>query len=280
MSSATESKGVTRQQVASLLTNVKMTGRKLPTRMVDSGLEGVGKTSFPVGASNPLFLMSRGETGLETLIDSGQVGEVPHLPQIESWNEFLAIIESLIESNHEYKTLVLDAANGFEQLLYEHVCETEFGGKWGKDGFASFHQGYSVSSSYWEAMLNRLDVLREKKQMGIILLAHAKVATFKNPSADDYDRFTPDIHRHQWGLLHRWSDIILFFDYLTVISDDGGKKKGKGGTQRIAHCERRASWDAKNRHGLPENFSLGSTPGEGWANFINALTNKGKTDAR
>jgi hypothetical protein len=116
--------------------------------------------------------------------------------------------------------------------------------------------------------------------MGIILLAHAKVTTFKNPSADDYDRFQPDIHRHQWGLLHRWSDIILFLDWVTVITDDGGKKKAKGGTQRIAHCERRASWDAKNRHGLPETFSLGSTPAEGWTNFINALANKGKTDAR
>ena len=59
MSSATESKGVTRQQVASLLTNVKMTGRKLTSRMVVYGVEGVGKTSFPEGASNPHFLRSR-----------------------------------------------------------------------------------------------------------------------------------------------------------------------------------------------------------------------------
>ena len=93
MSSATESKGVTREEVTNLLNSVKMTGRNLPSRMVVYGPEGVGKTSYPVWATNPQFLMSRGETGLEALIDSGQVGEVPHLPQIESWTDFLAIIE-------------------------------------------------------------------------------------------------------------------------------------------------------------------------------------------
>lgn len=269
MSTATQP--VTRQQVTDLLKTVKMTGRQLPSRVVVYGVEGSGKTSFPSSAPSPLYLMSRGETGLETLIDAGQLGDVPHLPQFESWLEFLTCIDQLTEQTHEYKTLVIDAANGFEHLLYEYVCETEFGGNWGQKGFASFGQGYSISASHWEAMLAKLDVLRETKKMGIILLAHAKIATFKNPAGEDYDRFTPDIHRHQWGLLHKWSDIVLFFDFVTAIDTDGSRAKGKGGTQRIAHCERRASWDAKNRHGMPETFSLGTSPQEAWANFLTAL---------
>jgi hypothetical protein len=266
---------VTREQVVDLLQGVKMTGRKLPSRMVVYGVEGSGKTSFQAFSQSPLYLMSRGETGLETLIDSGQLGEVPHLPQIHTWPDFIAILDQLLSSEHGYKTLVIDAANGFEQLLYEWICEKDFKGDWGPKGFASYAQGYAISSTHWEGMLTTLDRLREKKGMAIILLAHAKIATFKNPAGEDYDRFTPAIHKSQSGLLFKWCDLCLFFDFVTAIHDgDGNKGKARGGTQRIAHCERRAAWDAKNRHGLPETFSLGSSPKEGWANFITAIKTK------
>ena len=70
-----------------LLAKIQTTGRNLRPRMVLYGGEGEGKTSLAAQAPKPVFLMSQGETGLETLIASGQLGEVPHLPQIESLTE-------------------------------------------------------------------------------------------------------------------------------------------------------------------------------------------------
>jgi hypothetical protein len=53
------------------LADIKATGAGLPNRCILHGVEGVGKTSFGCCAPKPVFLMTRGETGLITLVDSG-----------------------------------------------------------------------------------------------------------------------------------------------------------------------------------------------------------------
>jgi hypothetical protein len=259
------------------LSDTVTTGNKLPSRAVVHGVEGVGKTSFAAAAPNPYFLMARGETGLETLIDAKRIGEVPHAPEIQTWNEMLDMIEALRTETHYYKTLVLDAAPGFERLCHEHVCETMFGGKWGKDGFISYMQGYDASLTPWREMLSRLDTLRSEKKMAIIMICHTKVTTFKNPEGADYDRYQPDLHHKTWSLTHRWADIVLFANFYTMIAEETtptkgpSRGKGRGGTERIMFAERTAAFDAKNRHGLPTEMSMGESGKEAWNNFIQAM---------
>jgi len=257
-------------------------GNKLPSRVVLHGVEGVGKTSFAASAPKPYVLMARGETGLETLIDSGRVSETPHAPEIESWDETRDIIESLHKEDHPYRTLVLDTLNGFERLCHEHVCETMFGGKWGRDGFTAYMQGYDASLTPWREFLSSLDALRAERKMAIIALCHTKVSTFKNPEGADYDRYQPDIHHKSWALTHRWADIVLFANFYTVIADEQtsgkgpSKGKGRGGSERVMFAERTAAFDAKNRHGLPSEVSMGATGAEAWANFLEAMKGGGK----
>jgi hypothetical protein len=112
--------------------------------------------------------------------------------------------------------------------------------------------------------------------MSIILLCHTKVKQFKNPMGADYDRFQPDMNDKTWSLSHKWSDVVLFgnFDISVVgrggneVSDPSKKGKGMGGKQRMMYTVRDAAYDAKNRLGLAEEISMGSTPAEGWKNFI------------
>src|SRR5690606_17557166 len=82
------------------LSDTVTSGNKLPSRVVLHGVEGIGKTSFAAAAPNPYFLMARGETGLETLIDAGQVKEIPHAPELQTWNEVLDIVEALRTEDH------------------------------------------------------------------------------------------------------------------------------------------------------------------------------------
>jgi len=245
--------------------------------MVLHGVEGIGKTSFAASAPHPYFLMARGETGLETLIDANRIGEIPHAPELQTWNETFDVIEALKNEKHDYKTVVLDAAPGFERLCHEHVCDTMFGGKWGKDGFASYMQGYEASLTPWRELLNSLDALRSERKMAVIVLCHTKVTLFRNPEAADFDRYQPDLHHKTWSLTHRWADIVLFANFYTVIADEtsGGKGpskgKGRGGTERLMFAERTAAFDAKNRHGLPSELSMGNSGTEAWTNFLSAM---------
>jgi len=238
------------------------------------GVAGVGKTSFAACAPGAVFLMSPGETGLETLIDSGRLGEVSHFPEIKSWNDLLSAVDQLTTEEHAFRTVVLDTLNGFERLCHEFVCNREFNGEWGKKGFESYNAGYNVSISEWKVFLSALDRLRETKKMGIICLCHTKVKPFRNPEGADYDRYQPTLHDKTWDLTFGWADIVLFANYYTTVeqTDPSGKRgKGSGGQQRIAYTERTAAYDAKNRHGLPEEIDMGDSHSDSWKNFAAAM---------
>lgn len=241
------------------------------------GVEGIGKTSFAASAPKPIVLMAKGETGLETLIDSGQANETAHLPEIQTWSEFRDALESIRTEPHDYKTLVLDTLNGFERLCHEHVCATLFNNDWGPQGFASYAKGYDGSMPDLRMMLSTLDAIRSERKMSILALCHTKVETFKNPEGADYDRYQPELHKFSWGLIRKWADIILFANFYTLVTNEVAPKKGSpkgkgsGGTERLMFAERTAAYDAKNRHGLPAELSMGSSGTEAWGNFISAM---------
>lgn len=256
---------------ADFLSRVKSAGNKSPNRVVFHGVEGLGKTSFAAQAPAPIFLMARGETGLETLIDANQLPETPHFPELQDWRSTLESLEALRTQEHPYKTIVLDTMNGFERLCHEFICDTHFGGDWGEKGFSGYMRGYEVALPEWRSFLSLLDRIREERRCSILCLAHTKVKTFKNPEGPDYDRYTVDMHDKTWGLTHKWADMVLFGTFYTTVEKEGGRSKGKGGQQRVAYTTRHASYDAKHRHGLPEEIDLGDSPAEAWSNFVKAL---------
>ena len=252
---------------------IQKVGSKSPDRIGLHSVEGFGKTSFAAQAPSPLFLMARGETGLLTLIKNGQLPETPYVPEFQNWTTFLQALDALRTQEHPYKTLVIDAAGGFERLCHEHVCEVSFRGDWTESGFASYGKGADVSIPEWISMLSILDKIREEKRVGIILLAHTKVKTFKNPEGPDYDRYMVDMNEKTWGVTHKWLDLVLFGNFITEVVKEKGtnRAKGKGGSDRILYTTRSAAYDAKNRHGLPDEIECGNSAAEAWTNFVAAM---------
>lgn len=253
------------------VSDIQTKGKNLPSRFILHGTEGIGKTSFAAQAPAPIFLMARGETGLETLIDSGRLPDVPHWPEIQSWSDLLGAIEALTTEEHGYKTLVIDTLNGCERLCHEMVCNRDFGGDWGKSGFTSYMTGFEVSLAPWREFLVALDSLREKRRMSVLALCHTKVVSFKNPEGADYDRYAPDMHQKTWSLTHKWADGVLFANFEVFVDEKGARAKGKGGNVRMIYTERTAAYDAKNRHGLPTEISMGTSSQESWDNFKKAI---------
>ncbi len=248
------------------LSDITSKGPNMPIRMVFHGVEGFGKTSFGAMFPAPIFLQARGETGLEALIDAGQLPETPHFPETNTWQEMLGQIQVLTTEKHEYKTLVIDTLNGFERLCHEHVCQRDYRGDWGETGFTSYHKGFLVALGDWRMLISALDNIRKQRNMRIICLCHTAVCKFSNPDGTDYDRYEPELHKKTWGLTHKWADMVLFGNYVTVVDKKDGK--GKGGTARMLYAQRSAAWDAKNRHGLPPAIKIGNTPKAAYDTFI------------
>lgn len=242
-----------------------------PPAIVVPAVEGWGKTSMAAHSPDPVILMARGEAGYITLYNAGRVPRVPYV-ECNTFDETLAAIDGLIADPQGRKTLCLDALGGFERLCHEKVCAREFGGQWGEKGFNSFQRGYDTSISDWLMLLARLDKLRATTKMTVLILSHVKVETFKNPAGPDFDRYAADVHRKTWAVTSKWSDAVLFGNFLTVVKESKGKAKGIGGNDRIIYTERCDAWDAKNRYGAPAEIDIPNDPTKIWETIWNAIT--------
>jgi hypothetical protein len=237
------------------------------------GPPGIGKTELGAQLPGCAFLVDDKEDGINTLKESGRGvrQDIPVFPAARSWSDVLGILDDLRTGDHSHKGLVSDAQGGVERLCHEHVCQREYGGEWGEKGFASYQRGYDVSLGDWRQYLHALDRLRDERGMNIILLAHSKIAPFKNPSGHDYDRYCVDMHHKTWALTHKWADLVLFLNYDVTTTKEGGKTKGRGGQRRVMHTEHDAAFEAKNRHGLPSEIDMGNSGADAWGNLVGAL---------
>ena len=89
------------------------TGRNRPMALIVHGCEGVGKTSFAAHAPGVTFIQTRGEQGLDPLINSGQIPKTPHFEEeAATFNMLLKQVAFLLKEEHNHKTLVVDTGNG------------------------------------------------------------------------------------------------------------------------------------------------------------------------
>lgn len=255
-------------------------GTKTGLGLVFSAVEGLGKTTMGCYAPKPLILMARGETGYVTLRQYNRVPEVDTVldangnPEtLNNWDAATAAMDAAIESEHE--SVVFDALNGFERLLYEKVCRRDFGNDFSK--FQDYGRGPEVAVNEIVDFVARLERIKAAGK-NVIVLSHVKVKPFKNPLGPDYDRFTPDCHEKTWSTVVKWADAVLFgkFNEMTEVAKSSGniaKDKGKaiGGTDRIIYTEPSAAWVAKNRYGMPAEIEIGNDPAQVWNKIFAAI---------
>ena len=256
--------------------------RSRPFSIVLNAVEGWGKTTVGAFAPKPLIAMSDSEQGYLTLLEYKRVPDVP-TTTLTTWPQVLGLVEMLTANPGDIRTLVFDALGGIERLCHAFVCKRDFAdrdhpeGNWGEKGFASYGRGPEVATNEWRQLIGRLVTMQERQPVNILILSHCKVKTFKNPEGADYDRYTSDCHEKTWGVTHKWADAVLMANFYTVVqgveSGQETKRKGKaiGDAQRIIYTERRASWDAKNRYGMPAEIDVPNEPSQSWATIENAM---------
>lgn len=225
-----------------------------PKRVLLYGPEGIGKSTFAMSAPAPIFLCP--EDGTAEL-------DVARLPEPKNWSDILAAVKMLATEVHDFKTLVVDTLDWIEPLCWDFVCERE---GWKSIETPGYGKGYLEALNTWRGLITEIDHLRAQRKMHIVLLGHSKVATFKNPEGEDYDRYSLKMHDKAGGLLKEWVDAVLFANYETFVDKASKMARGKGLSSgaRVIHTERRAAWDAKNRYGLPEQIPLS------WEEFATA----------
>lgn len=239
------------------------------------GPPGVGKTSLVAEMPKALILCDPQEQSLRDLKRFGQVSKTAKQERVDDWEGLLQRLDDLANDT-ETQTIGLDSLTGIEALAFDYCCQKDFDGDYSEKGFYSFQRGPAQTAKlYWPEMLDRLETLRLRGKH-VPLIAHSQVITFNNPEGPDYDKYTPYLSKPVWQATHRWASAVFFLNYYVEIQAKKGttKNKATGVTARQLNTTYGATFDAKNRFGLPEVIDTGTTGAEAWAALEAALNDR------
>lgn len=236
-----------------------------PPRLLIYGVPKIGKSTFAASATQPIFIQT--EDGLDEI-------ECEKFPLAASFDDVLANLHALQTEEHDYSTLAIDSLDWLERLIWASVCQ-RFGCKNIEKVDGGYARGYTHAMDEWRELIRQLDILRSRRRMQIILIAHAKVEKFEDPEAPTYDRYSPRIHKHASAIITEWCDAVLFATRRMRAEerDSGFNKKrgiahaiGANGGERILRVSALPSCLAGNRYGLNDDLPLS------WDAFYAAVT--------
>ena len=213
-------------------------------KVVVYGPEGIGKSTFAAQFPEPLFIDTEGSTDNM---------DVSRLDKPSSYTMLKNEIAWVKANPTVCKTLVIDTIDWAESLVIADVCAQH-----SKKGIEDFGwgNGYTYTKEEMGRLLNQLGELVDLG-INVVLTAHAQMRKFEQPDEmGSYDRWELKLGKKTSSqtapLVKEWADMVLFANYKTVVmTADNGKKKATGG-QRVLYTQHHPAWDAKNRHGLPE----------------------------
>jgi len=186
-----------------------------PRRVMLYGEHGIGKSTWAANAWKPIFIQT--EDGL------GQI-DCTRFPLATSYEDVMAALTALYEEDHDFQTIVVDTLDWLQQLIFKKVCDDRQVTTIEDIGYA---KGYTFAMQHWREVLKALDVVRRKRSMMVILLAHCHIEKVEPPDGPQYDRYSPKLDHRANGPVQEWCDEILFAGYavMTKATDGGFNRK-------------------------------------------------------
>ena len=226
-------------------------GRKqVPSLTVIYGRPGIGKTTLAAGAPSPIFLDLEG--GANNL-------DVARFDDVQTWAEVLGAVRQLTTDEHPFKTLVVDTLDRLEWLCWQHLFHAVGNGK----GAAvtsieavggGFGKGYQCAVEEFRRFVGLLDDLRRKRGVGVIFLAHGKIANVTNADASgaDFERWELKVDKRLAGLMLEAADNVFYAHRPAVVMRGGERERTRADldTVRLLGVEETGGYAAKNRYGL------------------------------
>ena len=241
-----------------LMSSVTNGKQSQPPRIMIYGSEGVGKSTFAASAPKPIFIQT--EDGLSEI-------DTSKFPLCTTFDEVVLQLQAVRDEEHDYATVVIDSLDWLERLIWDRVC-ADYGVKSIEKADGGNGKGYTHALTYWRQVVKLLNDIRSKRNMAIILVAHAKVERFEDPEHPAYDRYAPRPHKAANSLICEWVDAVLFATRRMRVDADTGKAApvGADGGERVLRTNGSPAYSAKNRYSLPSEIALS------WQAFVDGLT--------
>jgi hypothetical protein len=211
----------------------------------------VGKTDFGASFPDPAFF---------------DFEESTHMIDVKrkrptSWEELMGDLDEILRRDTitEFKSLIFDTIDEMERLIHQAVAEYR------KKEFiqdVGFQKGYELSINYWADFVSILRDIRDKHQIHILLLAHAKeMIKTDRETGLDYYRYSMSLHHKAADYIFGQVEMVLFAKKEVRLIKQDDRVLAKDSEKRFIYTNLGAMWDAKNRIGLPSQFEMPSRGG-------------------
>lgn len=250
-----------------------------PPMLTIVGTPGTGKTTLGALFPKAVILPTEdGTTVFENWDDNIQPDVLPRLPKArkdESGNlitsskdTLLAILDELMTTEHDYKTLVIDSITTLAGLLeYEIALRDNVGNV--ADASGGFHKGYVEVASWHADIVYKCEQLRAVKNMAVVFLAHTGIKKIRNrPDATaDYSVFSLDMDSQALSVYVAQSDAVLYLKKEEFVTGQENDRKGRqtkfGRLQQTGNRTLITTGDgqvgyinAKNRYNMPSELPV------------------------
>lgn len=227
--------------------NLRKGKQDVPARICIYGGHGIGKSTLASKFPNPIFIST--EDGLDSL-------DVTSFTKANAIEDVVENIKTLIKEDHDFKTVVVDSVDWLVEPLITRSVESSHDAK-----DLAFGKGQMLVAEEFREILQGLDMLRVKRRMNVVLIAHAAVVKFEDPRTEPYDRYQPKLPNRCNALLQEWADVLAFAAFKVIIrKSDAGfnatKSRGVTTGERLLHFVETPAFAAKNRYSCPEDIEM------------------------
>ena len=219
----------------------------VPPRICIYGGHGIGKSTLASKFPEPIFIST--EDGIDSL-------DVTSFPRATKIKDVVENIKTLIKEDHKFKTVVIDSVDWLIEPLIVTNVEASHDAK-----DLAYGKSQMFVAEEFREILQGLDVLRHKRGMNVVLIAHAAVVKFEDPRTEPYDRYQPKLPNRCNALLQEWADVLAFAAFKVIIKKaDAGfnatKSRGVTTGERLLHFIENPAFAAKNRYTCPEEIEM------------------------
>ena len=182
--------------------------------------------------------------------------DITSFPRAETVDDVAQNIRTLIKEEHDFKTLVLDSIDWLVEPLIVSDIESRHDAK-----DLAYGKGAMMIAESLRELMGGFDVLRKKRDMNIVILAHSATVKYEDPRSEPYDRFQPKLPTRCNALLQEWVDVLAFAAFRVIVkkSDAGfGNQVSRGITtgERLLHMIENPAYVAKNRYNCPDTLPM------------------------
>ena len=233
---------------ASWKSTLRVGKQKVPPRLCIYGGHGIGKSTLASQFPAPIFIST--EDGLNAL-------DVTSFPRARALADVVDNIKTLLKEEHDFKTVVVDSVDWLIEPLISDSINAQYDEKQ-----QSFGKGQMFMAEEFREILQGLEALTIKRNMNVVLIAHAAVVKFEDPRTDPYDRYQPKLPKACNALLQEWVDVLAFAAFKVIIKKseakgfDTAKVRGTTNGDRLLHFVENPAYAAKNRYNLPEDIEM------------------------